>query len=179
MTKKTWKVDHGHSQIGFAAKHLMIAKTRGTFDEFEAHLEVDIDNLTNDPSVEIDIVSSSVNTRNEKRDAHLRSEEFFDIENYPIIKYRLNDVKRTGEDLFEISGDLQMRDTTKNVVFEVKLEGKSTDPVSGDAVVGFSGITSINRQDYGLSWTAGGPNRDSLIGDKIELSFELELRNSD
>lgn len=179
MTKKIWKVDPGHSQIGFAAKHLMIAKTRGTFDDFEARIDVDIDDLTNDPSVEIDILSSSVNSRNEKRDGHLRSEEFFDIENYPLIKYRLKRASKIGENLYEVDGELQMRETVKDVVFEVKLEGKATDPVSGDSVAGFSGITTINRQDYGLSWTAGGPNGDSLIGDDIELSFELELRSKE
>ncbi|WP_067727744.1 YceI family protein [Oceanobacillus damuensis] len=174
MTKTLWTVDPVHSEVGFSVKHMMISKAKGTFDKFDAVIEADVEDLT-DSKVEVTINTASVNTRNEDRDNHLRSGDFFDSENYPTLTFIATDITKKSANEYEVTGDLTIKDTTKPVTLDVTFEGQSKDPMGGDTVAGFSGKTSINRKDFGLTWNAAVETGGVLVGEDVNINFELEL----
>ncbi|MFC4024292.1 YceI family protein [Oceanobacillus longus] len=174
MTKTVWTVDQVHSEVGFSVKHMMISKAKGTFDSFDAVIEADVENLT-DSKVEVTVDTASVNTRNEDRDNHLRSGDFFDSENYPKMTFVATDIKKKSSHDYEVSGDLTIKGTTKPVTLDVTFEGQSKDPMGGATVAGFSGKTSINRKDFGLTWNAAVETGGVLVGEDVKINFELEL----
>lgn len=174
MTKTVWTVDPVHSEVGFSVKHMMISKAKGTFDQFDAEIEADVEDLT-DSKVEVTIQTASVNTRNEDRDNHLRSADFFDSENFPNMKFTATDIKKKSGNDYEVTGNLTIKDTTKPVTLDVTFEGQSKDPMGGDTVAGFSGKTSINRKEFGLTWNAAVETGGVLVGEDVNINFELEL----
>ncbi|WP_156290522.1 YceI family protein [Oceanobacillus salinisoli] len=178
MAKSKWTVDAVHSEIGFSVKHMMISKAKGTFEKYDAVIEADPADLT-DSTVEITIDASSVNTRNEGRDDHLRSADFFDVENHPSITFKATDIKKSSDSNYDLTGDLTIRGTTKPVTVDVTFEGISKDPMSGDTVAGFSGEAKINRKDYGLTWNAAVETGGVLVADEVKINFELELHKQD
>ncbi|MGJ9458624.1 YceI family protein [Oceanobacillus sp. CF4.6] len=174
MTKTVWTVDQVHSEVGFSVKHMMISKAKGTFDSFDAVIEADVEDLT-DSKVELTVDIASVNTRNEDRDNHLRSGDFFDAENYPKMTFVATDIKKKSSHDYEVIGDLTIKETTKPVTLDVTFEGQSKDPMGGATVAGFSGNTSINRKDFGLTWNAAVETGGVLVGEDVKINFELEL----
>lgn len=174
MAKTVWTVDQVHSEVGFSVKHMMISKAKGTFDKFDAVIEADVEDLT-DSKIEVTIKTASINTRNEDRDNHLRSADFFDAENYPTMKFTASTIKKKSDNDYEVTGDLTIKDTTKQVNLDVVFEGQSKDPMSGDTVAGFSGQTTINRKDFGLTWNAAVETGGVLVGEDVKINFELEL----
>ncbi|WP_249869966.1 YceI family protein [Oceanobacillus saliphilus] len=174
MTKTLWTVDPVHSEVGFSVKHMMISKAKGTFDKFDAVIETNVEDLT-DAKVEVTIETASVNTRNEDRDNHLRSADFFDSETYPTMNFAATDIKKKSANEYEVNGDLTIKGTSKPVTLDVTFEGQSKDPMGGNIVAGFSGKTSINRKDFGLTWNAAVETGGVLVGEDVKIHFELEL----
>jgi len=178
MAKTVWNVDSVHSEIGFSVKHMMISKAKGTFDNFDAEVQADMDNLT-DADVKITIDTASINTRNEDRDQHLRSADFFDAENHPKITFVATDIKKKSDNNYDMTGDLTILGTTKPVTFDVTYEGQSKDPMSGGIVAGISAATTINRKEFGLTWNAAVETGGVLVGEDIKINVELELHKQD
>ncbi|UUI05247.1 YceI family protein [Oceanobacillus jeddahense] len=177
MTKVNWNLDTAHSEVGFSVKHMMISKAKGTFDNFDAQINADPEDLSNaDIQVTIDV--ESINTRNKDRDDHLRSADFFDAENYPKITFIATDIKKSDNN-YEVTGDLTLKGTTKPVTLDVAFEGQSKDPMSGSTVAGFSGSTSINRKEFGLTWNASLETGGVLVGEEVKINFELELQKAE
>ncbi|WP_339177635.1 YceI family protein [Oceanobacillus sp. FSL W7-1293] len=177
MTKVNWNLDTAHSEVGFSVKHMMISKAKGTFDNFDAKIVADAEDLT-DAEIELNIDVESINTRNKDRDDHLRSADFFDAENYPKITFVATDIKKSGNN-YEVTGDLTLKGTTKPVTLDVVFEGQSKDPMSGSIVAGFSGSTSINRKEFGLTWNASLETGGVLVGEEVKINFELELQKAE
>ncbi|SET27702.1 Polyisoprenoid-binding protein YceI [Oceanobacillus limi] len=173
MTKTVWNVDASHSELGFSVKHMMISKVKGTFEKFDAKIEADLDNLT-DSNVALTVDLDSINTRNEDRDNHLKSADFFDAENHPKMTFVATDIKKKSDNNFDLTGDLTIRGTTNPVTVDVTLEGVSKDPMSGNEVAGFSGEATINRKDFGLTWNVAVETGGVLVGEEVKINFEIE-----
>ncbi len=172
--KTTWIVDPAHSNVGFSIKHLMIATVRGSFTQVNGTVKVDETDPTT-AEIDITIPTASVTTRDEKRDGHLRSPDFFDVERFPNMTFRSKRVERASGDRFRVIGDLTIRDVTKEVALDVELAGRAKDPW-GNEKAGFEATTKINRSDYGLTWNAALETGGVLVGDEVKISIEAELQ---
>lgn len=172
MSKSKWVVDSSHSSIEFSIKHMMIAKVKGRFNSFEAHIEADpLDLTTADINFSIDV--ASIDTRNSDRDAHLRSADFFDVEKNPKITFQATKIVPKSEGEYEVTGDLTIRGVTRSETFTVTFEGSGKDPW-GNEKAGFSGYGTIKRSDYGLTWNAVLETGGVLVGDEVKISLEIE-----
>src|SRR3712207_6191287 len=172
--KTSWIIDAAHSNVGFSIKHLMIATVRGSFTQVQGTVRVD----ENDPStaeIDITIPTASITTRDEKRDAHLKSPDFFDAEQFPNMTFRSTRVERVSGDSFRVIGDLTIRDVTKEVALDVELQGRAKDPW-GNEKAGFEATTTIKRSEYGLTWNAALETGGVLVGDDVKISIEAELQ---
>lgn len=170
MTK--WKVDQAHSSIDFSVKHMMVSRTKGTFHHFEATIEADPTDLTT-ATIKVEVDLESVDTRNEDRDNHLRSADFFDVENHPKMTFQSTSIVKTGEDEYDLTGNLTIRDVTKSLTLKVIFEGQGKDPW-GNEVAGFSGEGKIKRSDFGLTYNAVLETGGVLIGDEVKISIQIE-----
>ena len=168
-----FNLDTAHSNIGFSVKHMMVSKVRGNFNEFSANLEGNEQDLTG-ATIDFTIDVASINTNNTDRDNHLRSADFFDVENYPSITFKATDIQSKGDDEYKVTGDLTIKDVTKPVTFDVEYEGKGTNPW-GQEVVAFSASSKINRKDFGLTWNQTLETGGVLVGEDIKIDIELEL----
>lgn len=175
MTKAIWNVDKVHSVVGFTVKHMMISNVKGTFNDFEGTVETDPKDLT-DASIEFKIDASSVDTRMQDRDGHLRSADFFDVENHPHLLFKATDIKKKSEDRYDVTSDFTIRGTTKPVTFDITFEGIAKDPMSGDEAAGFTGSTKINRKDFGLTWNAAVETGGFVVSDEVKINIEIQLR---
>lgn len=173
MAKSTWTIDPAHSSVEFVVKHMMLSKAKGRFTKFDAVIETDTNDLT-DSKIEFTIDVNSIDTRNEDRDNHLRSADFFDVENHPKVTFVATDIKKKSDKNYDLTGDLTIRGTTKPVTVDVVFEGESKDPMSGNEVAGFSGSTSISRKDYGLTWNVALETGGVLVGDEVKINLEIE-----
>ncbi|MGY0692150.1 YceI family protein [Virgibacillus sp. FSP13] len=173
MAKTKWTVDPVHSSLEFVVKHMMISKAKGEFTEFEATIEADPEDLSGS-TIEFSVDVNSIDTRKEDRDNHLRSADFFDVENHPKMTFKVTDIKKKAENNYDVTGDLTIRGTTKPVTFDVDFEGQHKDPMSGDTVAGFSGSAEINRKDFGLTWNAALETGGVLVGENVKLNVEIE-----
>ena len=171
--KTTWKIDPAHSHVGFAIKHLMIATVRGSFRQVEGTVTVDETDPTT-ANIEVIIPTASVSTGDEKRDGHLRSPDFFDVERFPNMTFRSKRVEATSGDAFRVIGDLTIRGVTKDVVLDVELLGRAKDPW-GNEKAGFEATTKFKRSEYGLTWNAALETGGVLVGDDVKVSIEAEL----
>ena len=172
MPKTTWQIDAAHTDVGFAVKHMMISTVKGRFADLSGTVSIDDSDLAGS-SVEVTINAASVDTRQEQRDAHLRSADFFDVETYPTLTFRSRGVESTGNGEFRVVGDLTIRDVTREVVLEVADEGRGQDPW-GKARAGFSAQTVIDRRDFGLTWNTALETGGILVGNDIRISLEVE-----
>ena len=168
-----WTVDAAHSHVGFSIKHLMIATVRGRFTQVEGTVKVDESDPTT-ATIDITIPTASVNTGDEKRDAHLRSADFFDAEQHPTMTFRSKRVEAAGGNSFRVVGDLTIRGVTREVVLDAELLGRAKDPW-GQEKAGFEATTKIKRGDYGLTWNAALEAGGVLVGDDVKISIEAEL----
>lgn len=167
----TYEIDPSHSRIGFVARHAMVTKVRGSFNDFAGSGFFDVDNPAAS-HLELVIQATSVDTRNEDRDNHLRSNDFFDMENHPTIEFRSTEVERTGEDEYRVTGDLTMRGVTRSVSVDFTYEGAATDPF-GASRIGFEGSTKVNRKDWGIEFNAPLETGGVLVGEQVTLEFEV------
>lgn len=168
----TYVIDPAHSRIGFSARHAMITKVRGSFNEFEGTATTG-PNLEG-ASVRIEIKSASVDTRQADRDGHLRSGDFFDAETYPAITFVSTQVEAVDSDTLRVTGDLTVKDVTKPVTIDFEFGGGATDPF-GNERVGFEGRTSLSRKEFGLTWNAALEAGGVLVSDKIDLELEVSM----
>jgi polyisoprenoid-binding protein YceI len=166
-----YAIDPAHTRIGFVARHAMVTKVRGAFNEFTGTAHLDGENLDRS-TVEVRIQATSIDTRNADRDAHLRSNDFLQMDEFPEITFRSTEVAWTGDDTFEVTGDLTVKDVTRPVTVPFTFEGQATDPF-GNLRVGFEGSTTINRKDFGVTWNAALETGGVLVSDKIVLEFEV------
>ena len=167
----TYTLDPAHTRIGFVARHAMVTKVRGAFNEFEGTAVLDGANPANS-HVEVTINAASIDTRNAQRDGHLRSNDFLAMEEYPEITFVSTAVSQTGPDEFELTGDLTIKSVTNSVTIPFTYEGTVTDPF-GNFRVGFEGSVTINRKDYGVTWNAALEGGGVLVSDKVVLEFEI------
>lgn len=177
MTKTNWKVDPAHSSLDFTVKHMMVSKVKGSFEDFEATIEADPDDLTT-ADIEFSVDVTSVDTRIKGRDDHLRSGDFFDAENHPKMTFKATNIVKTGDGEYDVTGDLTIRGTTKSETFSVTSEGQGKDPW-GNEVAGFSGEGKINRGNYGLTYNTALETGGVLVGDEIKISIEIEASKAD
>lgn len=152
---------------------MMFAKVRGTFDELEGTVQVPADGELEGAGVEAVIEAASINTGQEDRDEHLRSEDFFNAEQYPELRFESRSVERVGEDELLLKGDLTIRDVTREVELEVTELGSGTDPW-GNERMGFSATTEIDRRDYGLTWNQALETGGVLVGNDIKITLEVQ-----
>src|SRR3954454_6884164 len=171
LVSGTYTVDPSHSRIGFVARHAMVTKVRGAFNEFDATARIDGEDLGRS-SVSVSIKTGSINTRNEQRDGHLRSNDFLDIEKNPEITFVSTEVTPVGDETLRVTGDLTIEGTTKPVVIDFTYEGAATDPF-GNQRVGFSGSVVINRKDWGVNWNAALEAGGVLVSEKVTLEFDI------
>ncbi|MCW2866999.1 MAG: hypothetical protein JWR20_1187 [Marmoricola sp.] len=172
----TWTLDPAHTRIGFVARHAMVTKVRGSFNEFEGTAQVDGNDL-NSSKVELTIKAASIDTRNEQRDGHLKSNDFLAMDEYPDITFVSTSISEGGEGDVEITGDLTIKGTTKSVTVPFDFEGVATDPF-GNQRAGFEGKTVINRTDYGVNFNAALETGGVLVSEKITLEFEISAIKS-
>ncbi|MFV0452696.1 MAG: YceI family protein [Propioniciclava sp.] len=166
----TYVLDPSHTQIGFVVRHAMVAKVRGSFDEYTGTATIDGSNPENS-SLEVVVQAASVNTRSEDRDAHLRSADFFDAETYPTITFVATGFAVNG-DTVEVTGDFTIRDVTKSLTIPFEFQGGATDPF-GNQRIGFEGQVQVNRSEYGLTWNAALETGGFMVSDKVILEFEV------
>lgn len=165
----SYTIDTAHSQVGFTARHAMVTKVRGAFDEFDGNATVGADLA--DSTVNVSIKAASVNTRNEQRDAHLVSGDFLDVEAFPTLTFTSTKVEQADDGL-KITGDLTIKDVTRPITIPFSYEGAATDPF-GNERVGFEGSVVVNRKDFGLTWNAALEAGGVLVSDKVTLEFEI------
>jgi polyisoprenoid-binding protein YceI len=167
----TYTIDPAHTRIGFVARHAMVTKVRGAFNEFEGIAVLDGNNPANS-TTKVTIKAASIDTRNAQRDEHLRGNDFLAMDSYPEITFVSTAVRHTGDTSFELTGDLTIKGVTNSVTIPITYEGAATDPF-GNLRVGFEGSVTINRKDYGVTWNAALETGGVLVSDKIVLEFEV------
>jgi polyisoprenoid-binding protein YceI len=166
-----WAIDKSHSSVEFVVRHLMVAKVRGRFTDYDA--TITIADRPEDSHVEVAIALASVTTGDEGRDAHLRNADFFDVENHPTATFNSTSVSPAGKDKWRVVGDLTIRNTTKPVTLDVEFNGAATDPW-GNAKAFFEASTEIDREDWGLDWNQPLAGGGVLVGKKIKLELAVE-----
>jgi polyisoprenoid-binding protein YceI len=168
-----WHIDASHSEIQFSARHMMISTVRGRFNQFSGTIEADERNPTG-AQVHVEIDAASLDTGDEKRDAHLRSPDFLNVEQYPKLIFNSTKIERLDATHGRLYGDLTIRDVTKPVVLDVEYAGMAKSPW-GTTSAGFSAETRINRKDWGLNWNVALETGGWLVSDEIRVSIEVEL----
>ena len=176
ITSGTYTVDASHSRIGFVARHAMVTKVRGAFNELEGSAVVDAEDFTKSTAT-LTIKAASIDTRNEQRDGHLRSNDFLDIENHPEITFVSTEVLPVGSDLVRVTGDLTIKGTARPVTVDFTYEGSAVDPF-GNLRLGFEGAVTINRKEWGVNWNAALEAGGVLVSEKITLEFEISAIKS-
>lgn len=168
-----WTIDNGHSEVTFSARHMMLSTVRGRFNTFSGTIDFDeVDPVKS--MVDIKIDTASIETRDEKRDGHLKSPDFFEVEKYPVMAFKSTKIEKTGAETGKLHGDLTIKGVTKPVVLDVQYNGQAKSPW-GATSAGFSGKTSIDRKDWGLTWNVALETGGILVGDKINIEIDLEL----
>jgi polyisoprenoid-binding protein YceI len=166
----TWTIDPVHTDVSFSVRHLMVSKVRGRFTSFEGTITTAAD--PTESSVEVSVDLSSIDTANADRDAHIRSADFFEVESHPTMTFRSTGVRADG-DGYVVDGELTIRDVTRPVSLDVELNGFGPDPYGGTRV-GFSATTEINRKDYGISIEMPLEGGGVVVGDKVQVTLEVE-----
>jgi polyisoprenoid-binding protein YceI len=169
----TYTLDPAHSRIGFVARHAMVTKVRGAFNEFEGTATLDGANPASS-SAQVTISAASIDTRNAQRDEHLRSNDFLSMDEYPQITFSSTGARQVDDSTFELTGDLTIKGVTNPITIPFSYEGAAKDPF-GNLRVGFEGAVTINRKDYGITWNAALETGGVLVSDKVTLEFELSL----
>jgi polyisoprenoid-binding protein YceI len=172
-TRTTWHIDPAHSDAEFAVKHLMISTVKGHFADVKGTVSVD-DREPTAAAVEVSIAVASIDTRDAKRDAHLKSADFFDAEQYPTIAFKGTRIDGSVDGAFRLAGDLTIHGVTRAVTLDVAAAGRIRDPWGGERA-GYAATTRINRKDFGLAWNVGLETGGVLVGDDVKISIEVEL----
>ncbi len=167
----TWAIDTAHTNLGFSARHAMVAKVRGSFSDFAGTFTIDASDVSAS-SAELTIQTASIETKNADRDAHLKSADFLDVEKFPTITFTSTAVRADGDDIV-MTGDLTVHGVTRSVDITWELTGVSQDPW-GNTKVGFEGSAKISRKEFDLTWNAALETGGVLVGDEIKLDLDVE-----
>lgn len=168
-----WQLDTAHTHIGFSVKHMMVSTVRGQFTQFSGTLHLD-EAHPERSRVEVSIDPTSISTGDPKRDGHLRTADFFEVEKYPEIRFVSTRIEPLGEDEYRVTGDLTMHGITHPATLQVALDGQSRD-MQGQRRAGFTLSGAINRKDYGLTWNVALEQGGVLVSDKVQLVIEAEV----
>jgi polyisoprenoid-binding protein YceI len=166
-----YTLDPVHTRLGFSARHAMVTKVHGSFKDFEGHLHID----AADPkqsSARVVIQAKSIDTGSDDRDTHLRSNDFFSMDEYPTITFQSTGAERVDDDHFRVTGDLTIKDVTKPITIEFELTGVAQDPW-GQQRIGFEGSTTVNRKDWGVNWNTALEAGGVLVSDKVKIELDL------
>lgn len=173
-----YTIDPAHTRIGFVARHAMVTKVRGSFDDFAGTGHLDVAN-PGASHVELVIQVASIDTRNADRDAHLRSNDFLDMEAHPEIRFVSTAVEALDAEHYRVTGGLTIKGVTKPVTVDFEFTGSATDPY-GNRRIGFEGATTVNRKDWGVNWNAALEAGGVLVSEKVTLEFEVSaIRTSE
>ncbi len=173
---ETWNFDQAHSSIGFSVRHLVISKTKGNFGDYAGAVNFDGTNIDK-ATVEITIQIASIDTDSEDRDKHLLAPDFFDAEKFPTMIFKSKTIMAGKDDTFIMTGDLTIKDVTKEVSIEGEFYGVRQDPWGGTRA-GFSGSTTIDRQDFNVSFNNALKDGSLVVGDDVKIELEIELVKS-
>jgi polyisoprenoid-binding protein YceI len=171
-TRSTWAIDPAHSHVQFAVRHLVVSTVKGRFGDVSGTITLDEQHLAGS-SVDVEIDAATVDTREERRDAHLRSADFFDVERFPTITFRSSRVEPGRGAALRIVGDLTIHGVTRQVELEAEQTGRGASPW-GAEVIGFAATTKINRRDFGLTWNQALETGGVVVGDEIKITIDVE-----
>lgn len=166
----TYVIDGSHSTIGFVARHAMVSKVRGAFNDVTGTATTGPDLAG--AKIDVTVQVASVDTRSADRDAHLQGADFFDVATYPTITFVSTDVEATDADTLHVVGDLTIKGVTKSVAIDFEFAGSAQDPF-GNERIGFEGSVVVNRKDFGLTWNAALETGGVLVSEKVTLEFEI------
>ncbi len=172
MAATQWDFDKVHSSVNFSVRHLMVSKVRGQFHDWSGTLLLDTDDITQS-KVDVTIQAASIDTKEEKRDAHLRSGDFFDVEKFPTLGFKSTSIEKVSDEEIKIHGDLTIHGVTKPVTLVTEVSGIQKDPWGGTRT-GFSASVAIQREDYGLTWNAALEAGGVVVGKKVDITLEIE-----
>ncbi|WP_418959318.1 YceI family protein [Streptomyces tritici] len=172
-----YTIDPAHSSIGFTVRHAMVTNVRGSFAEHEGTLKLDGADPAKSAAA-IDVKIASIDTGIGDRDNHLRSGDFFDAEQFPLMSFRSTEAEQLGGDKYRVKGDLTIKDVTKPLSIDLEFNGAATD-VYGNERVGFEGTAEILRSEWGLTWNAALETGGVMVSDKVKLNFDISaIRNA-
>jgi polyisoprenoid-binding protein YceI len=169
----TWVIDNGHSAVNFSARHMMLSTVRGRFNTFNGTVDFNEENPAAS-TVDVTIDAASIESRDEKRDGHLKSPDFLDVAQFPTLSFKSKRVEVTGTNTAKLFGDLTIKSVTREVALDVDYHGQAKAPW-GTTSAGFSAKTSIDRKDWGLTWNVALETGGILVGDKINIEIDLEV----
>ncbi|WP_257448329.1 YceI family protein [Archangium lipolyticum] len=172
MATTTWNIDTTHSGIHFSVRHMVVAKVRGAFKAFSGTVQLD-EQAPASSSVSVRIETASIDTGVEQRDNHLRSPDFFDVAKFPAITFQSTKVEKASGGNLRVTGNLTIRDVTREVVLDVEQLGTGKDPW-GQTRVAFEAKTSVDRRDFGLTWNQALEAGGVLVGEKVEIALEVQ-----
>ncbi|MEP6464793.1 MAG: YceI family protein [Parafilimonas sp.] len=168
----TYKIDAAHSEITFKVKHLMISNVSGNFSKFDAAMESDKEDFT-DASITFEADVDSISTNNEQRDAHLKNDDFFNVEKYPKLTFKSTSIEKKSDDEYTLTGDLTIREVTKPVSLNVTYSGSAV--FYGQNKFGFEITGKINRKDFGLKWNALTETGGIALSDDVRLALNIQM----
>lgn len=171
-----WNLDKAHSELEFKVRHMMISSVKGLFEDFDVTLNSETEHLE-ESTVEVVIQAASINTKNEQRDQHLKSADFFDVDNFPQITFKSTGVITKSVDEFLLQGDLTIKGTTRPIELSVELGGLAKDPW-GNTKVGYNVSGKINREDFGLTWNAVLETGGVMVSEDVKFTAEVQFVKS-
>jgi polyisoprenoid-binding protein YceI len=169
----TWQLDADHSAAEFSVKHMMVSNVKGQFSKVAGTVNLD-EKSPSKSSVEATIDATTVDTRQAKRDAHLKSPDFFDVAKYPTISFKSTSVKKVGKDHFQVAGNLTLHGVTRPVVLDTQVTASAKDPW-GNTRRGLHATTKVNREDYGLKWNQALEAGGVLVGNEVSIAIDGEM----
>jgi len=170
----TWQIDPAHTSVQFAVRHLMVSTVRGELGKAAGSVTLDESDLTKS-SVEATVDVTAINTREPRRDEHLKSPDFLDAAKYPTITFKSTKVEKVADDHYKVTGDLTIRGVTKSTVLDVTGSPKPVNDPMGNVKLGGSATTRINRQDFGVSWSKSLDGGGVVVGDDVDITIDIEL----
>lgn len=173
MTTTNWNIDATHSGINFSVRHMVVSKVRGRFTKYTGSVQLDAGDLTAS-TFDVEIDAGSIDTGVAQRDAHLRSADFFDVEQHPALRYRSRRIEKLSDERYRVLGELTIRGVTREVPLEVEYGGRAVDPW-GNERAGFTARAALSRKDFGLEWNQALEAGGVLVGDRVEVDIELEV----
>lgn len=173
MAQTKWNLDKGHSNVKFSVQHLVISEVEGNFKMFNGTIDAANPDFTN-AKIDFTVDVTSINTDDEKRDGHLKSDDFFNAEKYPAMKFNSTSFKKVKGNMYTLEGDLTIRDVTKKVKFAVVYGGTVKDPW-GNTKAGFKASGKINRKEFGLKWNAATEAGGAVVGDEVQMIINAEF----